>query len=132
MNLIGVEFICPTFRDGQNIVSCKINKTAVEAADCESVQEHMTLEKTTPSRRNPLPIGSTESFNTSNCKPVQGPVADGCWCNESNRDIFDYKCALMANRSKDVNAELKCKICISPKSALEVKVHENCKPMRFG
>lgn len=131
MNLIGVEFTCPIFKDGHNIVSCKINKTAVEAADCLSLQSYVTLEKTTSSRGNLLVIGLTERFNLANCKPVQEPVANSCWCNESNGEIFDYKCDFVANRSKDIDTMLQCKICIKPKNPLEEKIH-NCNRLRFG
>lgn len=131
MHHLGVEFTCPIFKDGQNIVACKINRTAVEAADCESVQDYVTLEKT-PLFKNTLMISSTESFNLSNCRPAQEPVPDGCWCEESNREVFDYKCAFKANRSKDIDAKLECKICILPKNPLEENINDNCKRMHFG
>ncbi|XP_025102499.1 uncharacterized protein LOC112569063 isoform X2 [Pomacea canaliculata] len=131
VDLLGIETICPTLINGDNSVICKINRTAVEVAQCESVQDYVTLEKTKPSRRNPLVIGFTKSFIPSDCRSRQNPVPDGCWCNEYNREIFEYKCAFVASLIEDTSAQVECKICNSPKNAFEVKVNDNCRSMRF-
>ncbi|XP_025101649.1 uncharacterized protein LOC112568541 isoform X2 [Pomacea canaliculata] len=125
--LIGVDFSCPPyFTDGENLVSCKINRTAIIQAECEAVQKYVTFERTG------IAICRTPSLNSSNCSPVMKPVTNSCWCNGTDGEIFDYKFAYLASPSRDAGVQLECKVCFDPGKDLIRKSSESCKNISFA
>lgn len=127
MDLSDVELTCPQFKEGQNKLICKINKTAVDNAGCLSSPKYVRLDRTvgkitsTPCRA-PLP-------EPSNCKKQNSSLPNSCWCDDSTQDIFTYIFVYWANLSQDNGALLECKYCAITKSPLKVNV---CKNISFG
>lgn len=127
-----VDFSCPlNFRDREeNIVSCKINKTAVSNAQCVQVQPYVTFERTVGD--NSFLLCSTPSLNPLNCSHVLKPVSNTCWCNATDGEIYDYKFAYPGNRSRDQGTLLECKICLSLEILQGNEISPSCRNMSFG
>lgn len=131
MQLLGVDVTCPSeFRDGEsgNIVSCKINRTAVRS--CSRVQPHVTFQQTIDSHQSLKCF--TPSFDSSNCTQVLKPAKNYCWCHDISGEVFEYKFAYFANKSRDLGSKLECKICHEPTNGLDIRISESCKNMKFG
>lgn len=125
-----MKILCPEkFKDGENIIVCLINSTAVKEADCSSSQPFVTFEKTQNS--STLTKCYTPSFNSSTCSPTHEEDTN-CWCNKSDGDIFNYTFVYNASRSQDVGAQLWCKVCPSPNHHLDEEISESCKNLQFG
>lgn len=60
------------------------------------------------------------------------PVTNSCWCNGTDGEIFDYKFAYLASQSRDVGAQLECKVCLDPDKDLIQESSESCKNISFG
>lgn len=128
---LGIKFTCPEeFKEGINVISCQINVTAINNADCLSLQEYVSFDRTVnpPGAMQCL----TPSFNSSACVPVYNPVANDCWCNKSDGEIFDYVFVYSASHNRDLGAQLECKLCTSPSNPLDVKTSGSCKNLTFG
>lgn len=126
-----MDFSCPSdFKEEENLVSCKINKTAVSNGDCRYVQSYVTFELT--SGFHSVPMCYTPIFNSSNCHPVLEPVKNTCWCNGTTNEIFDYNFLFTANQSRDQGAMLECKIFVLPSECFQTKADDSCKNLSFG
>lgn len=126
-----MEFTCPeTFIDGVNIVTCKINMTAIKEADCSSLQSFVTFDRTVHSLT--LTKCYTPSFNSSTCSHIQEADANRCWCDKLDGEIFYYMFAYKANHTQDVETHLECKVCEAPNNHLNEEISDHCKNLTFG
>lgn len=123
VELFEIELKCPNFMEKENIVTCRINKTAF---GCTSPTEFVMLDRTVN--------GNTETICYTN-NPVcekQNNSNIMCWCEESSQGIFTYVFRYLATRSKDLGALLECQYCPESKPNLIETVIGNCKNITFG
>ncbi|XP_025102696.1 uncharacterized protein LOC112569184 [Pomacea canaliculata] len=109
VSLFGVEYICPTFREGVNIVVCKINKTAASDSSKCTTQQNVTFDWTS---KHTVTLCTAPAPSSSACKIQNSPLPKTCWCDKSDQDIFTYKFAFVANKSIDTGALLECTYCV--------------------
>lgn len=129
----GIKFECPDyFHDGENIITCKINRTAIEEAACYSLYQAVTFDRTIKFQPTVAACLSDNYDPGAKCSPLSKHVPGKCWCNDSIGEIFTYKFSYIANRTLDAGGKLECKLCILPRNYLEVFVSEGCMNMKFG
>lgn len=104
---IETEYSCPKFQIGVNLVTCKINKTAVDDAACDSLQKNVTFDK------GETVLCFAPRPSTSGCSTSHNTSSNPCWCVDSGQNIFTYTILYVAT-SSDVGAILECKYCITP------------------
>lgn len=119
---IGTEYSCPKFQIGVNLVTCKINKTAVDDATCDSLQNYVTFEK------GETLLCTAPRPSTSGCNTSHSTSSNPCWCVDSGQNIFTYTISYVAT-SSDVGAILECKYCITPPN---LNAPAGCKIDSFG
>ncbi|XP_025101800.1 uncharacterized protein LOC112568624 [Pomacea canaliculata] len=106
---IGEELKCPdVFTDGINIITCTINKTAIDNAGCLSMQKSVTFDLTVDNTTNTPCLAA---YNPDNCTGKQNE--EQCWCDHKNGNIFVYKFSFHFNRTIHKGGQMECKLCIS-------------------
>ncbi|XP_025102570.1 uncharacterized protein LOC112569104 isoform X1 [Pomacea canaliculata] len=120
---LGVDLNCPmTFRSGINNITCKINKTAIENADCNFKQNSVTFDLTVNSV--PRTVCYVAYDTPEICTGDQHQK--GCFCTKQVGDIFEYGFIFQYNSSEHKHGSLECKLCVSPKT-LNVTTTDSCK-----
>lgn len=126
-----VDLQCPErFQNGENIVTCTINSTAVREAECLSVSESVTFDRTIDLQTTAVCMYTYDP--NQKCMPSTQNSPGSCWCNSSNNDIFTYTFSYLADSKRDQGGQLECKICIFPEKNFNLNVSKSCRSMNFG
>ncbi|XP_025101603.1 uncharacterized protein LOC112568509 [Pomacea canaliculata] len=126
----GVELECPDFfRNGENTVTCRINKTAIREAHCFSMYKSVTFDWTLNDRTTVACL-SPDYDPDAQCTTQNDPGS--CRCQESNGEILTYKFFFLANRTLDEGGQLECKLCILPENPLPINISRGCRNISFA
>ncbi|XP_025102481.1 uncharacterized protein LOC112569049 isoform X2 [Pomacea canaliculata] len=124
---LGMELQCPAlFQDGENIITCKINKTA----ECLSLNGTVTFELSLNSEKR---VACHSPYDPGvQCIPRQQHSPGSCWCEESSGDIVTYKFSYMASTTHDRGRQLECSFRVCPQKPPDVNISEGCTNIRFN
>lgn len=122
---------CPQlFHDGDNVIVCIINKTAIEEANCKLKYNDVTFEWIDNTGEI---VGCRIVYNTTEKCTVDDRHKPGsCWCAESSGEIFTYMFSFLANSTRDKGRQLTCSLCGIPQNYLHISISDGCKNMTFG
>lgn len=126
-----VDLQCPErFQNGENIVNCTINSTAVREAECLSVSESVTFDRTIGLQTTAVCTSTYDPNQQCNSPNQNSPGS--CWCSSSNNGIFTYTFSYLADSKLDQEGQLECKICVLPEKNFILNVNKSCRSMSFG
>lgn len=132
VNPVGLELQCPLlFQNGENIVTCKINKTAVTQARCLSMYKSVTFEWVLNSKKR-VACSSSAYDPEAKCMSGNQHSPGSCWCEESSGEIFTYKFSYLANSTYDRGKQLECNLCVLPLKPLDISTAKGCTNISFG
>lgn len=127
VTVTGVEYICPTFNEGMNIIVCKINTTLVENGGCYKAK-NVTFDWSDEALDQHISLCSAPPPSPSSCKKQKDLSPNTCWCDESDQEIFTYKFSYMFNK-KHKFGYLDCKYCFAPENS---NIEKGCKIGNIG
>ncbi|XP_025102793.1 uncharacterized protein LOC112569266 isoform X2 [Pomacea canaliculata] len=127
---LGIDFQCPhRFKNGENIVTCRVNRTAVSEAKCLSLSSSVRFERTVYLQTTPLCIINYDPSQPCMSEAQHSPGS--CWCSNIEGDIITYSFSYLGNSTRDQRGHLECKTCILPEKPLHTRVNDSCRIMRF-
>lgn len=125
---IGIDIYCPkSYVDGKKLFVCKINRTAIQNANCLSVEKFVKFNFNFKFSFRSALLCQIEYDSPDICSSKSD--LDMCWC-EVSGDIFTYK-LLLPNTTLDGsddnnNGEMECEVCIYPMSKLNRTSSSGC------
>lgn len=128
---VGVDFQCPLlFNEGENILTCRINTTAIKEAHCSSMYTDVTFEWIANSGKG---VGCKSVYNPQHkCTSGEQHRPGSCWCEESSGEIITYKFSYQANSTSDRGRQFECNLCVLPQKPLDIRSNEGCANISFG
>ncbi|XP_025102479.1 uncharacterized protein LOC112569048 isoform X2 [Pomacea canaliculata] len=126
-----VELQCPAlYQDGENIITCNINKTAMAEAQCLSLNGTVTFELSLNSEKR---VACHLPFDPGmQCIPRHQHSPGSCWCEESSGDIITYKFSYMASTTHDRGRQLECSLRVCSQKSLNISVTDGCTNIKFA
>lgn len=128
---LGVSFQCPaTFENGENILKCTINTSAIREADCSEITPSVSFARTIHSQTTILCQHPYDPDKP--CIPVVQHNPGDCWCSKSEGGIFTYMFSYLFDSIQDPGGRLECNLCILPEKPLGLYADESCSNILLG